>query len=118
MADPAAFPLEAWYRETPPITRLYLSLVFLTTLATQLDLASPFHLYFNPDLIFKGGQYHRLLTSFLYFGGFSVDLVFHMFFLARYCRALEEGSFRGRGGDFGWGLIVLGSAIVVCLGDF
>lgn len=108
MADP----LSTWYRDIPPVTRTYLTCVLLTTLACQLDLASPFHLYFNPDLIWKGRQHWRLLTSFLYFGGFSVDLLFHLFFLARYSRALEEGCFRGRTADFAWMLLLAATAIV------
>jgi Der1-like family len=31
--------------------------------------------------------------------------VFHMFFLVKYCKALEEGSFRSRSSDFLWMLI-------------
>ena len=31
---------------------------------------------------------------------FSLDFLFHMYFLCRYCRLLEEGEFRGRTGDF------------------
>ncbi|KAI9019858.1 Der1-like family-domain-containing protein [Hyaloraphidium curvatum] len=109
----AAQPIEAWYFETPVGTRVYLTAVFLTTLACQLDLVSPFHLYFNWDLIWKGGQYWRLVTSFLYFGNFSVDFLFHMFFLVRYSRALEEGSFRGRTADFVWMLLLAASAIII-----
>ena len=30
----------------------------------------------------------------------GLDFLFHMFFLTRYCRLLEEGSFRGRTADF------------------
>ena len=40
------------------------------------------------------------MTNFLYFGNIGVDFIFHMFFLVRYCRLLEEGSFRGRTADF------------------
>lgn len=43
-------------------------------------------LYFNWDLII-GGEVWRLFTNFLYFGNFSVDFIFHMFFLVRYVRA-------------------------------
>ena len=39
------------------------------------------------------GQFWRMLTNFLYFGNFGLDYLFHMFFLVRYCRALEEGEF-------------------------
>lgn len=45
-------------------------------------------------------QVWRLLTNFFYFGNFGIDFFFHMFFLVRYSRMLEEGSFRGRTADF------------------
>ena len=31
--------------------------------------------------------------------------MFHMFFLVKYCKMLEEGSFRGRSADFLWMLL-------------
>ena len=30
----------------------------------------------------------------------DLDFLFHMFFLARYCKLLEENSFRGKTADF------------------
>lgn len=38
-------------------------------------------------------------------GGAGLDFVFHMFFLVKYCKALEEGSFRSRSADFLWMLL-------------
>ena len=35
----------------------------------------------------------------------GLDFVFHMFFLVKYCKTLEEGSFRGRSSDFLWMLL-------------
>ena len=35
----------------------------------------------------------------------GLDFVFHMFFLVKYCKALEEGSFRSRSADFLWMLV-------------
>ena len=52
-----------------------------TTTACFMDLVSPLTLYFNYDLIFKRGQYWRLISSFLFFGSFSIDFLFHMYFL-------------------------------------
>ncbi|KAJ3026224.1 UNVERIFIED_CONTAM: Derlin-2 [Siphonaria sp. JEL0065] len=104
-------PLKEWYYELPIVTRSYITLVFIETLACQLDLIRPFQLHFSYDLVFKGHQYWRLLTSFLYFGGLSVDFIF-MFFLVQYSRTLEDGYFRGRTLDFAWMLLLSMAAIV------
>ncbi|KAI8610860.1 Der1-like family-domain-containing protein [Chytriomyces sp. MP71] len=106
-------PLEEWYFELPIVTRTYMTLVFAETLACQLDLISQYQLYFSPELVFRGGQYWRLITSFLYFGGFSIDFMFHMFFLVRYSRTLEEGYFRGRTADFAWMFVLSMTAIII-----
>eukprot|EP00039_Didymoeca_costata_P018948 m.335650 g.335650 ORF g.335650 m.335650 type:complete len:247 (-) comp17643_c0_seq1:779-1519(-) len=109
--------LQDAYFQTPVITRSYATACFLTTLASQLEIVSPLHLYFNTELIFRQGQYWRLITNFLYFGDFNLDFVFHMFFLIRYCRMLEEGSFRGRSGDFLW-LLFLGACCMTLMGPY
>ena len=41
----------------------------------------------------------------------DLDFVFHMFFLVKYAKALEEGSFRGRSADFLWMLLLGGTAL-------
>jgi Derlin-2/3 len=92
--------LLGWYREIPLISRVYLTLAFCTTLAVYADLVSPYTLYYNYESIRIRGQYWRLLSSFLFFGSFSLDFLFHMYFVIRYCRLLEEGPYRGRTGDF------------------
>lgn len=87
------------YKEIPPISRLYLTGAFLSTAACAAEMVSPYQLYFNYDLVLKG-QFWRLITSYLYFGAFSVDFLFHMYFLARYSRLLEESDFRGRTANY------------------
>lgn len=42
------------YFGIPPITRTYLSLTFLTTVAYSLELVSFFSLYWNLQLVMKG----------------------------------------------------------------
>ena len=56
------------YMQIPPITRAYSTACVLTTIAVQLDLVTPFRLYFNPTLIFKQLQFWRLVTNFMFFG--------------------------------------------------
>ena len=86
--------------QIPPVSRLYLTAAVGVTAACFLDMVSPLTLYYNYDLIVEKGQYWRLVTSFLFFGSFSLDFLFHMYFVVRYCRLLEEGPYRSRRGDF------------------
>jgi len=67
----------------PPVSRFYLTGAFLTTAACAVDIVSPFTLYFNYDLVFHQGQFWRLITPYLFFGTFSIDFLFHMYFLVR-----------------------------------
>ena len=88
------------YKELPPISRLYLTGAFITTGACAVEIISPFSLYFEWGLIVQQGEIWRLVTSYLFFGLFSVDFLFHMYFLVRYSRMLEEGDFRGRTANY------------------
>ncbi|XP_066291557.1 derlin-2-like [Branchiostoma lanceolatum] len=88
------------YLQMPLITRAYTTASVLTTIAVQLDIITPFQLYFNPDLILYQYQVWRLVTNFLFFGTIGFNFLFNMIFTYRYCRMLEEGSFRGKTADF------------------
>ncbi|KAG7217834.1 hypothetical protein INR49_020864 [Caranx melampygus] len=72
------------YFQIPVVTRAYTTACVLTTAAVQLEVITPFQLYFNPDLIIRRYQVAPSLTRESY----------------RYCRMLEEGCFRGRTADF------------------
>lgn len=98
----------------PVVTRAYTTACVLTTLAVQLELVSPFQLYFNPILIVKQYQLWRLVTTFLFFGTFGFNFFFNMVFTYRYCRMLEEGSFRGRTADFVMMFIFGGVLMTFC----
>jgi Derlin-2/3 len=76
-----------------------------------MDFVSPLTLYYNYELILRG-QYWRILSSFLFFGSFSLDFLFHMYFVVRYCRLLEEGNFRGRTADFIF-MLLFGGALML-----
>jgi len=109
--------LQDWYLEIPPVTRVYLTGSVLVTVACSLELISPFTLYFNVQLIFLKWQVWRLFTNFFFFGAVSLDFLFHMFFLVRYCRLLEEGSFRGRTADFMM-MMLFGGGAMCCVAPF
>ena len=91
--------LDRFY-SVPPITRSYVTGAIVVTASCSLELVSPFSLYFNLKLIVFKLQLWRLFTNFFFFGALGIDFLFHMFFLARYCRLLEEDYFRGRTADF------------------
>lgn len=109
--------LEEWYKQMPVVTRTYLTLSFLTTASCALEIISPFTVYFNTRLIFRKMELWRLFTNFLFFGSLGLDFLFHMFFLARYCRLLEEGSFRGRAADFLF-MLIFGGVILTLVAPF
>jgi Derlin-2/3 len=101
------------YFQIPPVTRAYTTACVLTTLAVQLDVVSPFQLYFNPILVWRNFQVWRLFTTFFFFGTIGFNFFFNMIFTYRYCRMLEEGSFRGRTSDFVMMFLFGGSLLVV-----
>lgn len=88
------------YMQIPIVTRVYTTACVITTLCVHLDIVSPFQLYFNPTLILRHYQLWRLATTFLFFGTIGFNFLFNMTFTYRYCRMLEEGSFRGKSSDF------------------
>ncbi|KAF8764887.1 Derlin-2 like protein [Argiope bruennichi] len=101
----------------PIITKAYTTACVLTTAAVQLDIISPFQLYFNPDLIFKHYQVWRLFTTFLFFGTFGFNFLFNIIFTYRYCRMLEEGSFRNRPADFFY-MFLFGGILMIIIAMF
>lgn len=47
----------------------------------------------------------------------GLDFLFHMFFLVKYSKSLEEGSFRNRSADFLW-MLLFGGIILILLSPF
>ena len=60
--------------------------------------------------IYNGSSYPSFLSP-------GLDFLFHMFFLVKYSKSLEEGSFRNRSADFLWMLLV-GAGILTAIGPF
>jgi Derlin-2/3 len=110
------FDVMSWYMSIPPVSRVYFTSAFLTTTCCAMELINPYHLYYNPALIFEG-QVWRLFSPFLFFGLFSVDFLFNMYFLIRHCRQLEEGDFRGKPSEF-IVMILFGILCICCIAPF
>jgi len=103
---------EEWYRSLPKVTRGYLTVSFVATLVTQLELLSPVLLYLDFDLVLGKLELWRILTNFCFFGKFSLPFVFSMFFLVRYGKELEEKRFGTRAADFLWCLAICGLMMI------
>mmetsp|Transcript_40658 Transcript_40658/g.96552 ORF Transcript_40658/g.96552 Transcript_40658/m.96552 type:complete len:264 (-) Transcript_40658:623-1414(-) len=108
---------ETWYLEIPIITRCYFTISVVTTLACYFDLISPFTLYLNYRLIWEKMEVWRIFSNFFFFGMPSLDFVFHMYFLVRYCRWLEETSFRGKPSDM-FTMILFGASLMLVIAPF
>lgn len=109
--------LEEWWKSVPPVTRSYIFLSVITTGAVSLEVVTPLKLYLNWLLVLRNGEVWRIFTNFLFFGNFSLDFLFHMFFLYRYSKMLETNSFRGRTADFLF-MLLFGSFVLVALSRF
>lgn len=73
--------LAAEFLQVPAVTRAYTAACVLTTAAVQLELLSPFQLYFNPHLVFRKFQVWRLVTNFLFFGPLGFSFFFNILFV-------------------------------------
>ncbi|KAF9648029.1 Der1-like protein [Thelephora ganbajun] len=103
--------MDAWLRDVPPITRSWVILCILTTVAVQIEMVTPLQLYFSFKSAFTNAQFWRAVTNFFYFGPLSFELFFHLFFFMRYSKMLEESSFANRKADYFW--LLLQSAVML-----
>lgn len=106
--------LEQWYYEVPPVTRVWTTAAVITSILVQCQIVTPYQLFYSSVSVWGKSQYWRLITTFLYFGPLSLDFMFHIFFMSRYSRNLEESSFRGQTGEFAW-LILYSSVSLLIL---
>lgn len=105
-------PLDQWFFEMPPITRYWIASIVATGLAVQCHMLTPFQLFYSYRAVFHKSQYWRLLSTFVYFGPLSIQLVFHLFFIQRYSRMLEEAA--ASRAHFSW-LLMLAAAALLAL---
>lgn len=100
----------------PPITRIWVFSSVAVSLLEHVALLSRYSLFYSPALVFNltNPQPHRLISTFLYFGEFGFDFLFHVLFFARHSGALEENYYAGRPADFAW-LLILSSIALLAL---
>lgn len=107
------FPLEQWFYEMPVCTRWWMTAALSASVLVQCRVITPFQLFYSMRTVFFKSQYWRLFTNFFYFGPLSLDLLYHIFFLQRYSRLLEESSGRSPA-HFSW-LLTFASTTLLCI---
>ncbi|KAF2253713.1 Der1-like protein, partial [Trematosphaeria pertusa] len=107
------FPLEQWFYEMPVCTRWWMTAALSASVLVQCHIISPFQLFYSFRTVFVRSQYWRLITTFFYFGPLNLDLLYHIFFLQRYSRLLEESSGRSPA-HFSW-LLTFASTLLLCI---
>ncbi|KAF2094008.1 DER1-domain-containing protein [Rhizodiscina lignyota] len=105
--------LEQWIMETPPCTRYWTAATLAISLLVHSKILSPFQLFYSYRAVFHKKQFWRLFTTFCYFGSFNLDLLFHVYFMQRYARLLEESSGRSPA-RFSWMLLFI-SVSILCI---
>lgn len=106
------FPLEQWFYEMPPVTRWWTVATVATSVLVHCNVVTEFQLFYSFRAVYAKSQYWRLLTTFLYFGRLNLDLIYHVFFLQRYSRLLEESSGRSPA-YFAWLMFYAASALLI-----
>tara|TARA_R110002050_G_scaffold195474_3_gene330297 strand:- start:1125 stop:1700 length:576 start_codon:yes stop_codon:yes gene_type:complete len=84
----------------------------VTTFAVQLEVLSIMQLYLNYYAVWYNHEVWRLLTNFLFFDYFGINFIFHMYFVIRHSRMLEETSFHGKMAEYLWMWLFSGSLLL------
>ncbi|KAK9463386.1 Derlin-2 [Lipomyces oligophaga] len=106
-------PLETWFYSVPPVTRYWMTLSVVASALVHCEVISPFQLFYSYHSAIVKQQYWRFLTSFIYFGPLSLDFVFHIFFMSRYPRMLEESFYLHKTSEFIWLLLYSASSLIL-----
>ena len=93
------------FNESPKITKILILSSFATSILIWTGLATTLDIYLNFSLVIKKFQIWRILTTFLYFGEFNLNLVLHMYIFFRDSKILEKKIFHGSASDYLYFLI-------------
>lgn len=87
--------VEEYVRSLPPITKYYLFSSLATTVLVTFKLLDPYYLYLDWSLVLHKFQIWRLVTNLLFFGTFSMNMVFQLVLLVRYFNMVESQYYNG-----------------------
>ena len=95
------------------MTRAWTAAITVVSILEQCKIVNELDLLYSYKQVFVGHEYWRLLTSFVYFGPFSINLIMYAYFVARYSRMLEESFYLNRASQYMWLIAVIATSIVV-----
>ena len=88
------------FNESPKITKILVLSSFGISVLVWSGLINTLDIYLNFYLIFHKYEIWRILTTFLYFGEFNLNLILHMFIFFRDSKILERKIFQGNSADY------------------
>ena len=88
------------FNESPKITKILVLSSFSISILVWSGLINTLDIYLNFYLIIHKYEIWRILTTFLYFGEFNLNLVLHMFIFFRDSKILEKKIFHGNSADY------------------
>ena len=110
-----------WLEALPPITRAWLLGSLVSTTLLSFGMLDGARLIWVWPLVAKKFEIWRLVTPFLFWGGFSFPFVINMFVLVQYSRNYEIAPYDTGGGgstaDYAW-MLILGGALLLVMATF
>jgi len=97
---------EQWYKNLPILTRIGLTVIFGVTVLVQLEILNPMLVYLNWPLVINKLQVWRLFTSVVFFGKFSFQFLFQLYFFSSFSSKLEQNEIFAQPGDYLFFLLV------------
>jgi len=96
----------------PPVTRTLVGATLAITVLPMLQVLSAYNLVYDQRLVFQRYEFWRPFTSFFY-GGTGIGFVIDLVMLYRNSNALESTQYSRRSYDYGWQLLISGTAILL-----
>mmetsp|Transcript_70109 Transcript_70109/g.193953 ORF Transcript_70109/g.193953 Transcript_70109/m.193953 type:complete len:253 (+) Transcript_70109:97-855(+) len=91
---------EQWYKNLPILTRIGLTVIFGVTVLVQLEILNPMLLSLHWPMIINKLQVWRLLSSVFFFGTFSFQFLFQLYFFSSFSSKLEQNEIFAQPGDY------------------
>ena len=88
------------FNESPKITKILIISSFSISILVWTGLITTLDIYLNFALIIKKFQVWRIITTFLYFGKFNLNLILNMYIFFRDSKILEKKIFQGISADY------------------